>query len=105
MRIRATNNVAKLTSVMRLVAQSKLKAVEETLNRGRAFGESILNAIALPDHISDAVKKKAADEEKVRGRAGWGVVGVAQSRRHHLTHPPSPPLSCAGVGPAGGPRG
>ena len=40
-RIRATNNVAKLTNVMKLVASSKLRAVEEALNRGRAFGVSI----------------------------------------------------------------
>jgi hypothetical protein len=40
MRIRATNNVAKLTNVMKLVASSKLRAVEEALNRGRAFGVS-----------------------------------------------------------------
>lgn len=41
MRIRATNNVAKLTNVMKLVASSKLRAVEEALNRGRAFGVSM----------------------------------------------------------------
>jgi F0F1-type ATP synthase gamma subunit len=40
MRIRATNNVAKITSVMKLVASSKLKAVEDALNQGRAFGVS-----------------------------------------------------------------
>lgn len=40
MRIRATNNVAKLTNVMKLVASSKLRAVEEALNRGRPFGVS-----------------------------------------------------------------
>lgn len=38
MRIRATNNVAKLTAVMKLVASSKLRAVEDTLARGRPFG-------------------------------------------------------------------
>jgi F0F1-type ATP synthase gamma subunit len=30
--------VAKITNVMRLVASSKLKGVEEALNRGRVFG-------------------------------------------------------------------
>ena len=38
MRIRATNNVAKLTAVMKLVASSKLRAVEDALARGRPFG-------------------------------------------------------------------
>ena len=57
MRIRATNNVAKLTNVMKLVASSKLKSVEDSLNRGRAFGESILSAISLKEEA------KPADEE------------------------------------------
>lgn len=38
MRIRATKNVAKITNVMKLVASSKLRSVEEALYRGRAFG-------------------------------------------------------------------
>jgi F0F1-type ATP synthase gamma subunit len=41
LRIRATNNVAKITNVMKLVASSKLRSVEEALARGRAFGVSI----------------------------------------------------------------
>jgi hypothetical protein len=40
MRIRATRNVAKITNVMKLVASSKLRGVEEQLYRGRAFGVS-----------------------------------------------------------------
>jgi hypothetical protein len=38
MRIRATKNVSKITNVMKLVASSKLRSVEEALNRGRGFG-------------------------------------------------------------------
>lgn len=38
LRIRATNNVAKITNVMKLVASSKLKAVEDALAKGRVFG-------------------------------------------------------------------
>jgi hypothetical protein len=41
LRIRATNNVAKITNVMKLVASSKLRSVEEALARGRAFGVSV----------------------------------------------------------------
>lgn len=62
MRIRATNNVSKLTSVMKLVASSKLKAVEEALNRGRAFGESILSAIALKEDNSASTLAKGDEE-------------------------------------------
>jgi ATP synthase F1 gamma subunit len=40
MRVRATKNVSKITNVMKLVASSKLRGVEEQLNRGRAFGVS-----------------------------------------------------------------
>ena len=40
LRIRATNNVAKITNVMKLVASSKLKAVEDALAKGRVFGVS-----------------------------------------------------------------
>jgi hypothetical protein len=40
MRVRATKNVSKITGVMKLVASSKLRSVEERLYRGRAFGVS-----------------------------------------------------------------
>jgi len=56
MRIRATNNVAKITNVMKLVASSKLKSVEEALNRGRAFGLSLLNAVALKEEVKAVAK-------------------------------------------------
>ena len=38
LRIRATNNVAKITNVMKMVASSKLKSVEDMLAKGKAFG-------------------------------------------------------------------
>jgi ATP synthase F1 gamma subunit len=65
LRIRATNNVAKITNVMKLVASSKLKSVEEALNRGRVFGESILNAVALPEVTHAA--RDAKDEDAAKG--------------------------------------
>lgn len=37
-RMKATGNVAKLTGVMKLVASSKLKGVEDALENGKAFG-------------------------------------------------------------------
>lgn len=40
-RIKATANVAKLTGVMKLVASSKLRGVEEVLEQGRLFGVCI----------------------------------------------------------------
>ena len=58
--------MAKITNVMKLVSSSKLKSVEEALFRGRAFGESILNAIALPPAPVDEGKKKQ-DEDSVLG--------------------------------------
>jgi len=65
LRIRATNNVAKLTNVMKLVASSKLKAVEDSLARGKAFGESILNAIASKD--APKVADTREDEDAAKG--------------------------------------
>jgi ATP synthase F1 gamma subunit len=68
LRIRATNNVAKITNVMKLVASSKLKSVEEALARGRVFGESILNAVALPDEKrKDLTSKEKADDDAAKG--------------------------------------
>jgi len=64
MRIRATKNVAKITNVMKLVASSKLRSVEEQLQRGRAFGESILNAIAVVEVEKKSDKKKDEDSSK-----------------------------------------
>jgi len=61
LRIRATKNVAKITNVMKLVSSSKLKQVEENLFKGRAFGESILNAVALPPPVAEEGKKKDED--------------------------------------------
>lgn len=73
MRIRATKNVSKITNVMKLVASSKLRGVEEQLNKGRVFGESIFNAIALP------VKKK---EKAVK--AVGGAPGADDDKAHNL---------------------
>lgn len=64
LRIRATNNVAKITNVMKLVASSKLRSVEEALARGRAFGLSLLNAVALKDEIKEKAK---GDEDAALG--------------------------------------
>jgi len=46
---------------MKLVSSSKLKSVEENLFKGRAFGESILNAVALPPPAPEEGKKKDED--------------------------------------------
>ena len=42
LRIRATGNVSKLTSVMKMVASSKLRGVEVAVARSRPFGVSVL---------------------------------------------------------------
>lgn len=46
-RIEATSNVAQLTGVMKLVAASKLKGVEERLERGRPFGAGLMNSVSF----------------------------------------------------------
>jgi F-type H+-transporting ATPase subunit gamma len=48
-RIKATANVAKLTGVMKLVASSKLKFVEDALAIGRPFGDSLKAAVTVPE--------------------------------------------------------
>jgi F-type H+-transporting ATPase subunit gamma len=58
-RINATANVAKLTGVMKLVASSKLKAVEDQLAIGRPFGESLKSAVMMPTEEAE----KSADEQ------------------------------------------
>jgi hypothetical protein len=63
LRIRATNNVAKITNVMKLVASSKLRAVEDALQRGKAFGEGILQAVAIKEDKKDDKK----DEDSAQG--------------------------------------
>lgn len=63
LRIRATNNVAKITNVMKLVASSKLKSVEDALNKGRVFGQSLLNAVAIKEEL----KRNDADEDAALG--------------------------------------
>jgi F-type H+-transporting ATPase subunit gamma len=52
---------------MKLVASSKLRSVEEQLQRGRAFGMSILNAIAVVEEpaAKDPAAKK--DEDAAKG--------------------------------------
>ena len=54
------DNVAKLTNVMRLVASSKLKAVEDALSKGRTFGESIMEAVALKEDKAKTDSEVAA---------------------------------------------
>ena len=49
---------------MKLVSSSKLKSVEEALFRGRTFGESMLNAVAIPDVEK---KKKKEDDSALMG--------------------------------------
>ena len=46
-RIAATSNVAQLTGVMKLVAASKLKGVEQRLERGRPFGIGLMNSVSF----------------------------------------------------------
>lgn len=70
MRIRATNNVAKLTNVMKLVASSKLRAVEEALNRGRPFGVSYTRArarVRVGERVGVGWEQRVGDAG-VRGR-------------------------------------
>lgn len=72
MRIRATKNVAKITNVMKLVASSKLRSVEEALYRGRAFGQSILNALAEEEKkkeepVAAAGGAKKDKDEEIKG--------------------------------------
>ncbi len=50
---------------MKLVSSSKLKSVEDALFRGRTFGDSMLNAVALPE-IKDK-KKKSGDDDALLG--------------------------------------
>lgn len=57
-RIRATKNVAKLTSVMKLVASSKLRSVEQALARAKPFGLSLLESVGMHEE-----PKKAEGEE------------------------------------------
>jgi F-type H+-transporting ATPase subunit gamma len=45
---------------MKLVASSKLKSVEEALNKGKAFGESLLSAVALKE---DKFAERKKDDE------------------------------------------
>jgi ATP synthase F1 gamma subunit len=45
-KINATANVAKLTSVMKLVASSKLKGAEMRLENAKPFGASLLNSVS-----------------------------------------------------------
>ena len=49
---------------MKLVSSSKLKSVEDALFRGRAFGESILNAVSVDPPKDDGKKK---DEDSLLG--------------------------------------
>lgn len=46
-RINATGNVAQLTSVMKLVAASRLKGVETRLEEGRPFGDGLMNSVSF----------------------------------------------------------
>jgi len=46
-RIAATSNVAQLTGVMKLVAASKLKGVEDRLEDGRPFGTGLMNSVSF----------------------------------------------------------
>jgi len=84
LRIRATNNVAKITNVMKLVASSKLRSVEEALSRGRVFGESLFNAVAL----KETEKKKEVAAEVVPGALKAdeedAVQGVFLDDKKHL---------------------
>lgn len=49
---------------MKLVASSKLKSVEDALHKGRAFGQSLLDAVALKEAPKEETK---GDEEKAAG--------------------------------------
>lgn len=58
LRIKATSNVAKLTGVMKLVASSKLRAVESRLTESKPFGVSLLKSICPPQDQSNAESSK-----------------------------------------------
>jgi ATP synthase F1 gamma subunit len=56
-RIKATSNVAKLTGVMKMVASSKLRAAEDRLMQGRAFGKSLMDSLAMTDEQFKATEQ------------------------------------------------
>lgn len=74
------------TNVMKLVASSKLRSVEEQLQRGRAFGESILNAIAVSaeDQAKAAAAAAAAAGGAAPKRDEDGAKGIFLDDRKHL---------------------
>ena len=71
---------------MKLVASSKLRSVEEQLQRGRAFGESILNAIAVSaeDQAKAAAAAAAAAGGAAPKRDEDGAKGIFLDDRKHL---------------------
>lgn len=67
-KIRATENVAKLTNVMKLVASSKLKSAEQNLERAKPFGQSLMNSVALTQDKMEEMVKSDAEESQERQR-------------------------------------
>ena len=70
---------------MKLVASSKLRSVEEQLQRGRAFGESILNAIAISAEDAAKIAADAAAGGAVAAKKDEdGAKGIFLDERKHL---------------------
>jgi F-type H+-transporting ATPase subunit gamma len=70
---------------MKLVASSKLRSVEEQLQRGRAFGESILNAIAISAEDAAKIAADAAAGGAVPAKKDEdGAKGIFLDERKHL---------------------
>lgn len=67
-RITATGNVAQLTGVMKLVAASKLKGVEQRLEEGRPYGTGLMNSasfkLAIDPDADDYEATMEAEEPK-----------------------------------------
>jgi F-type H+-transporting ATPase subunit gamma len=70
---------------MKLVASSKLRSVEEQLQRGRAFGESILNAIAISAEDAAKIAADALAGGAVAAKKDEdGAKGIFLDERKHL---------------------
>lgn len=114
LRIRATNNVAKITNVMKLVASSKLKSVEDALSKGRVFGQSLLNAVAIKEEVSlsrcrrrvtmeDSCRRSVESSASLRGMLGAAVRAVTQRTGRAQSAAPAAASCCsslAGSSPA-----
>lgn len=90
-RIKATGNVAKLTGVMKLVASSKLKSVEDALLVGRPFGDALKAAVTIPAEVAEAPAEEAGAKKVMavvvttdRGLCGGVNSTVCRFARDHF---------------------